>query len=315
MPARSDKVLELQEQSGEYELPYISKSRAKQWLENPEHFRLKYLEDIREPETEAMVRGTRIHRAFEEFYRAMPQDNRVDALPDRKWWADFIEPYVSNFLNWEERRWQHADGVMSDYLPVAVEEEHWRDPLLGIDGEPEWMGLADAILPSAGVPASPSDDGMIIVDFKTGSVPDPQYRSPGIYTELEYYVMLFEDKYPVTGAGAYYPKEDTFILQPETESYRGDVIDAVREMVEATNRYEGDTQFEIKQGPLCKWGTEPHEESSYYGVCSQCSWGAPANNENQFKALVEEGTRAEEIADRLGCSTDAVYYWKHKMNL
>lgn len=327
MPDRSEKVLRLYDEVGEYELPYISKSRVKQWLENPEHFRLKYLEGIEEPETGPMVRGSRIHETFEYYYGDViadlrgggsftPEGGLSHRLPtDRELWADFVAPYVANFLVWEVGRWQESGRDPEKYLPRGVEEEHWRDPILGIPGEPEWMGLADVILPAASLPEVEADEGDVIVDFKTGSVPDEQYRSPGIYTELEYYVMLFEDQYDVVGAGAYYPREDEFIAQPETESFRGDVIDAAREMVQATESYEGDEQFEINPGPLCKWGTGEDEESSFYGVCSQCSWGAPAKRENEFKELVAQGYNAYEIAEHLGCETDAVYYWKHKFDL
>lgn len=319
MPDRSNKVERLNEEAGQYELPYISKSRVKQWLENPEHFRLKYLEGIEEPETQAMRRGSDIHETFEAYYnnqdQAGPATDAIDLLPDHELWADYTEPYITNFLAWEMMRKEEVDGILSEYAPVSVEEEHWRDPVLGIEGEPEWMGLADAILPAAGVPDIETDEGVVVVDFKTGKVPDPQYRSPGIYTELEYYVMLFEDKYPVVGAGAYYPRENEFILQPEMEEYREDVIEAVREMVQATRSYEGDTQFETNEGPLCKWGMDDDQESAFYGVCSQCTWGVPANNENQFRELVEQGHHAHEIAEHLGTSENAVRYWKHKLNL
>jgi hypothetical protein len=323
MPDRSDKVLRLNEESGQYELPYISKSRVMQWEKNPEHFRLKYLEGIKEPETDAMVRGTRIHESFEYYYEQAVDEHMhfepavaPTMLPgERKKWADFIEPYITNFLLWEEDRWQEAGEQVDQYLPIAIEEEHWRDPMLDLAGEPEWMGLADAILPAASIAECPCDEGVVIVDFKTGSVPDPKYRDDGIYMELEYYEILFENKYDVAGAGAYYPREDEFLFQPPDTKFHEKVIQAAREMVQATNEYEGNSQFEAKEGPLCKWGMDDDEESAFYGVCSQCSWGVPANNEETFKAMVDEGYSYDRIADELGTSKDAVSYWKYKMDL
>jgi len=205
MPDVSDKVLRLNEEVNPKEsgtLPYISKSRVTQWIKNPEHFRLKYVEGLRVDETDAMVRGSRIHKAFEGFYEATQgvDPKAVFAEPelylpaDRQLWADFVTPYIGNFLVWEQERYKYAQETGSDWAAVAVEEEHWIDPLLGLDNEPEWMGLADVLLPAGAVPSIETDEGVVVVDFKTGSVPDSKYRDEGIHTELEYYVMLFEDK-------------------------------------------------------------------------------------------------------------------------
>lgn len=323
MPERSDKVKQRYEETEQYELPYISKSRVKQWLENPEHFRLKYLEEIKPSETQAMRRGSDIHETFETLYeysvenRVYPYPELIEkALPaDRRMWADYTEPYITNFIDWEHNRWEASGNQLKYYQPVAVEEEHWRDPVLGLDGEPEWMGLADVILPAAGVPEIDTDEGVVIVDFKTGSVPDEKYRSPGIYTELEYYVMLFEDKYDVVGAGAYYPREHTFLLQPDDEEHREDVLNAAENMVIATREYDGSDKFETKPGPLCKWGPGDDEESALYGVCTQCTWGKPINNENQLRELVKQGYNDYDIAEHFGCEPDAVRYWKYKLDL
>jgi hypothetical protein len=320
MPDRSDKVQRLNEETGQYELPYISKSRIMQWQKNPEHFRLKYLEGIKEPETDAMVRGTRVHESFEDSYEnAARAGTPVEPTPavfpeNRQLWADFIEPYYTNFLSWEHRRWQAADSL-EEYLPVSVEEEHWVDKLLGLEAEPEWMGLADAILPAAGVPECDFDHGVVIVDFKTGKVPKEMYRDDGIFMELEYYNLLFRDKYDVVAAGAYYPKKDEFLLQPDEPKFQKKVFDAAEDMVVATERYEGDSQFEAKQGPLCKWDTDDDCESSFYGICSQCTWGVPANNPETFEAMLDEGYSHERVAEELGTTTDAVGYWKYKMDL
>jgi hypothetical protein len=324
MPERSDRIEAAYEAAGEYELPYISKSRVMMWLKNPEHFRLKYLEGIEPGETDAMVRGTRIHETFEHYYDTTvetggPLERQEAGLPaDRQLWADFLEPYVTNFLRWESERAAAVDEPTA-YLPLAVEEERWVDPVLGCDGEPEWMGLADVILPAAALPAVPKSSGVVIVDFKTGSVPAEQYRDEGIFTELAYYAILFEDKYDVAATAAYYPREDELLWQdsesPEFSNAAERVFETVREMVAACRDYEGDTKFEAKEGPLCKWGLSDDEESDFYGVCSKCTWGVPAKNENTFRAMVEEGYTDAGIADALGTSIDAVNYWKYKMDL
>lgn len=323
MPERSERLQQTHNAAGKYELPYISKSRVMQWIQNPEHFRLKYLEGIEPEETEAMRRGTEVHEAFEDFYHGVVEEHDfyqvVTHFPeylddDYYKWGDHVTPYLSNFIAFETRRFDATD-LIDDYLPIAVEEEMWRDPLLGIDGEPEWMGLVDAIYPAASIDEVGPDSGVVVVDFKTGSVPDEKYRNEGIYTELEYYTMLFEEKYDVVAAAAYYPREDTFVVQPDEPKFRDNIIYAAQEMVTAVSGYDGDAKFDIKPGPLCKWGPSDDEESAFYGVCSQCTWGAPVNNQNTFEHMVEEGYSMDRIADELGTTKDAVGYWKYKLDL
>lgn len=320
MPDRSDKVLRKYEEADEYELPYISKSRIEQWLKNPEHFRLKYLEEIDEPETFAMRRGTNIHETFEHYYNeALDNDYYPglaleESLPsDRRKWADFIEPHISNFLKWENDRWRASGEQCKHYLPVSVEEEQWNDDIMS--GAPEWMGLADVILRASACPWIDADEGVVIVDFKTGKVPSGKYRSPGIYTELAYYSMLFEDKYDVAGAAAYYPKEDTTLTLEDDAAHREKVMEAAEEMVESSDNYDGTQKFEAKEGPLCGWSSDPDDRSSYYGICSQCSWNVPVDNQNQFEQLVDEGYTDGEIGEHLGCSTNACSYWRYKLDL
>lgn len=317
MPERSSRVKEAYDESPDGELPYISKSRVMQWLKNPEHFRLKYLEEIKQPETEAMVRGTEIHEIFEDYYNRAPGGSMataLDRLPgNHRRWADYTEPYIANFLAWEQRRKSEVDGIYEHYAPVAVEEEHWREPL--IDDGPEWMGLADVIVPAQSVPEIESDTGVVVVDFKTGSVPDEKYRHPGIYTELEYYTMLFEDEYNIAGSGAYYPREDEFIAQPDDIDHRETIYEAVTEIVNAAQDYDGGATFKIEPGPLCGWSPDPDDRSPYYGICSECTWNVPVQNENTFRALVDEGYSDTEIADHLGCEPNECSYWRYKLDL
>lgn len=322
MPERSEKLQQLADDAGQYELPYISKSRVMQWIKNPEHFRLKYLEDIRPEETKAMRRGTDIHETFEEFYERAADYESAEALErapellgDRGRWADYTEPYITNFLRWEYERFDAAIDKRC-WKPLAIEAEMWKDDVLGIDGEPEWMGIADVILTAESVPQVPDGEGAIIVDFKTGSVPDEKYRDDGIYTELEYYQILFDDEYDVRGAAAYYPREDELVVKPPDETeYRDNVLAAAEEMIHACADYDGSQQFAANEGPLCGWGTDSDERSDFYGVCSQCTWNVPVDNRNAFEQMVDEGYTKKEIAESLGCTTNAVGYWKYKLNL
>lgn len=267
-----------------------------------------------------MRRGTDIHETFEYYYHTVEELGYApgevpfgELLPDDyTQWADYTVPYIKNFVDWERSRWLESEQTPSDYLPVSIEEEHWKECPVSEDA-PEMMGLADAILPSASLSEIDSDTGVTVVDFKTGDVPDAKYRSPGIYEELEYYEMLFEDKYDVTGALAYYPRHNEVVVKPD--SYRDEVVTGMGELVEASRGYDGSQQFEIDPGPLCGWSPDPDDRSSYYGVCSQCTWNVPVQNQERFEELIEEGRSDIEIADELGCGPGESSYWRYKLDL
>lgn len=320
MPDRSEKIERLNAEAGEYELPYLSKSRIMQWQKDKEHFRLKYLEGYKEKETGAMVRGTEIHESIEAHYHNQRANTSAELwdeslLPDdRTLWADHIEEFT-NFLNWESDR---RASVHENFLPLGVEEEVWHDPVLGLDGEPEWMGIADAVLPSASVPSIDADEGVTIVDFKTGSVPEEQYRDDGILMELAYYEIVFSEKYDVTGTAAYYPTPNEIITRragtENASEHTERVLSAAESMIKAVREYEGNEKFEHEPGPLCKWGTGDDEESAFYRI-TDCVWGVPADHPDTFEALVEDGYGDSDIAAKMGTTVDAVNYWKYKMDL
>lgn len=319
MPDRSDKVEKAYADAEEGALPYISKSRVKTWLSNPDWFRFKYVKGIKQKETDAMVRGTRIHETFEHFYE-QEQQRGVDIMSrpelylpaNRQLWADFVYPYVTNFLKWERKRLRYANGDREAWEPVAIEEELWLDPILGLDKEPEWMGLADVVLPAAGFPFIDSDDGVVVVDFKTGSVPDEQYRDEGIYTELEYYSMLFETEYDVAGAAAYYPREHETVVQPDDGAFRNNVLDAVEDMVVAVD--SGDSEkFPHEESPLCGWSPDPDDRNPYCALSSKCSWNVPVDNRERFEKLKDRGLGDRQIAHKMDTTPGAIRYWSYKL--
>lgn len=332
MPERSQKFEELYWEADEGELPYISKSRIVSWVKNPEHFRLKYLEEIEEPETGAMDRGSRIHETFEHYYLQSLEEPEAATsdpaahLPDEpRLWADFVEPYISNFFVWERERWeeakQYATGATVDqqpavdpimardaWQPVAIEDEHWIE-----EHDPPWSGLADVVLPAASIPDVAGDEGVVIIDFKTGKVPKPQYRDEGIYLELAYYEMLFHDKYDIAGSAAFYPRSGELVVRPDNGEHLLTVEKAVDEMIEATSSYAGE-HFETNPGPLCCWSPEPGDRSAFYGICP-CTWAVPVDNRDTFEELLSQDLPVETIAERMGTTEDACWYWKRKLDL
>lgn len=318
MPDRSEKYTGYEAREAEDNtLHFLSKSRVREYAKNPEHFRLRYLEGLVGQVSDAMLRGTAIHESIEYYYERALQDPlaAIDdpalLLPDDlAMWADYTEPYITNFLKWERERYEQVSDIDA-WLPVGVEIEHWREDEGFLSCPLE--GTVDVVLESASVPGVLPETGLTIVDFKTGKVPKEQYRDEGIHIELAFYALLLSDEYDITSTAAYYPREDELIEYIPDEDSVEWILSLVSDCWNQVQEYDGG-HFETNPGPLCKWGLEDDEESDYYGICP-CSWGEPAKNEEWFRALVEADYNAYEIAEYMGTTTDAVSYWKYKLDL
>jgi len=239
-------------------------------------------------------------------------------------WEDFsqwLEPHIGNFWRFEERRWETAHdkveqavetipgdpGVDVEYTtlqswePVAVEAEAWlgEPPELWVEdrGEPDyvsgeppvgdapWMGFADVILNTASVPGV-TGSGVVILDYKTGKVPDKQYREDGIFLEGEYYGMLFEEFFDVDGVAGYYPKADELIVSPYPSTDRQrDIKSAVLGMQKLASK----DNYEINENPLCHYG---HGKCFFYDEC-ESTWGTASGAGYHDKAEDDESVNWE----------------------
>lgn len=317
MPDRSEKYLELE--ANDDPLAFISKSRVMEWVKNPEHFRLKYIEGYRTGGTVHTDKGTRIHETIEDYYEGaletyeetgLPPGDYVEYLPDdRSMWADFIEPHISNFLQFEHERTEYAPSV-EEWVPVGQEVEYWDD-----DRDPPWEGTVDAVFKAASIPQVETDEGYVIIDWKTGSVPIDKYRPKGIHLELTFYDMLFEDKYEPLEVAAFYTKDSTFVQPPERRraSLRSQIEEAAEEMAYHVDNYDEYDHFETNPGPLCGWDADdPSCRSQLYGICP-CTWNVVPDNQETFEELRDQGIPLSEIADLMGTTTNAVSYWNRKI--
>jgi|APHM01.1.fsa_nt_gi hypothetical protein len=323
MPTQSDKLQELREGAADNELPYCSKSRVKKWLNCQEKFNMSYLKGYKEPENRYMRRGTDVHETYEDYYRnaelfVLEHDRTpnlselVELLPDTRRWEIHTEPYITNFLLYEARRADNAP-TPDDWLPVEVEAEGWLEDPLGYGDEAiPLMGYADAIYPANSFPEVNTDEGVLIVDFKTGKTPNKKYRDEGIYLEGEYYAMLFESDYEVAGVAGYYPRGNDLITAPLKPERRAKIENVIEEM-QAVNGTDVD-HLPITEQPLCYYGPGEGEHCPYYNMCSS-RWGEPLKHADKTRDMLAAGMSEYQVAAELDCSTSHVYYAKKKLGI
>lgn len=299
---------------------YFSKSRLKTWVTCPRQFYYKYVEKIETPTTDSMVRGTDIHELIELYYEnaeiyAEDHDEPPTTLfsllngEEHENWRDYLDPYLAHFLAFERRRWNNAKE-MSDWLPIAVEDEMWREVY---DDLPILMGYADVMLPAASFSNKDvnKNEGCVLVDFKTGT-PNTNYmghKEGGVHLDLAYYALLFENKYNIVAVGAYYPKTDTLVtssLKKEREKFVEDVSRAINDADE--NNID---DYPIDEQPLCAWGEGEDNRCAFYDQCDS-TWAVPLDNKQKTVEYIRNGLTNEEIARELNTTEDAVGYWVRK---
>lgn len=273
-------------------LPYVSKSRVKTYLQCPRKFWWKYWCGVRPPTNWYMQRGTEVHETFEEFHlnllafvAANQQRPEVftQLLPDRSHWQQWIE-MVGNFFAFEERRWVAAQRVLDRWTPIEVEAEAWlgEPPASWVEqqtsdytipdyvsaeppvGDIPWMGRADLIVDTRSVPGV-DGNGVTIIDYKTGSVPDEQYRDEGIFLEGEYYGTLFEEFFDIDAVAGYYPSADELIVStyPNTDRRRD-----IKRAVLGMQREPEIGNFPTDQSPLCHYNNAKNEgQCHFHPIC------------------------------------------------
>lgn len=171
----------------------LSKSRIFSFAFCPKQFEWTYIKGYRQPETQAMLVGTRIHEFFDRFF---DHYNKV------KNWADLIpEDMCSSerdmiyfFFNYEKARLKAGEEI---FKPLFREEYVETDEFLGYIDRVDDLG----------------DGNVRLVEYKTGKTQNPSR----IKQEMQFYRLLFEavhPEYKVTQFRIYYPKLQEVVDYP-----------------------------------------------------------------------------------------------------
>jgi hypothetical protein len=175
------------------------------------------------------------------------------------------------------------------WKPLEVEAEFWMgEPPDSYGGDPDyvdesgppvgdipWMGKADVVLHSAGVPGV-TGSGVTIVDYKTGSCPKIKYEGApfldeimdGVFLETEYYGWMAEHVYDVDAVAIYYPRDDELVVgEFGVKDRRYQIKDAVLGLQERPGPLDENgvpENFGFEEQNLCHWGDG---QCFFYNVC------------------------------------------------
>ncbi|MGV0378665.1 RecB family exonuclease [Corynebacterium lehmanniae] len=239
----------------------ISPSRASDYKRCPLQYRLRAIDKIPEPSTEAQVKGTLVHAVLEEMF-AWPREERTYPAAVKR-----LKP------NWEKMR--EADPSCAE--PVADEYQLLVDARtllrgyftmenpLGFDAHAQEMPV-DFTLPN-GVPVRGFIDRVDIaptgevrvVDYKTGKKPLPRYSQDAQF-QMRFYALVYWRMFGVVPTQLklmYLKVMDSMILAPSREELEY----FERDLAELWFKIEADGKagtFRPQQSKLCGWCAFQH---------------------------------------------------------
>ena len=239
----------------------ISPSRASDYKRCPLQYRLRAIDKIPEPSTEAQVKGTLVHAVLEEMF-AWPREERTYPAAVKR-----LKP------NWEKMREEDptcAEPVKDEYQLLVDARTLLRgyftmENPLGFDAHAQEMPV-DFTLPN-GVPVRGFIDRVDIaptgevrvVDYKTGKKPLPRYSEDAQF-QMRFYALVYWRMFGVVPTQLklmYLKVMDSMILAPSREELEY----FERDLAELWWKIEADGKsgnFRPQQSKLCGWCAFQH---------------------------------------------------------
>ena len=239
----------------------ISPSRASDYKHCPLQYRLRAIDKIPEPSTEAQVKGTLVHAVLEEMF-AWPREERTYPAAVKR-----LKP------NWEKMREEDpscAEPVADEYQLLVDARTLLRgyftmENPLGFDAHAQEMPV-DFTLPN-GVPVRGFIDRVDIaptgevrvVDYKTGKKPQPRYSQDAQF-QMRFYALVYWRMFGVVPTQLklmYLKVMDSMILAPSREELEY----FERDLAELWFKIEADGKagtFRPQQSKLCGWCAFQH---------------------------------------------------------
>ena len=250
----------------------ISPSRASDYKRCPLQYRLRAIDKIPEPSTEAQVKGTLVHAVLEEMF-AWPREQRTYPAAVKR-----LKP------NWEKMREEDptcAEPVKDEYQLLVDARTLLRgyftmENPLGFDAHAQEMPV-DFTLPN-GVPVRGFIDRVDIaptgevrvVDYKTGKKPLPRYSEDAQF-QMRFYALVYWRMFGVVPTQLklmYLKVMDSMILAPSREELEY----FERDLADLWAKIEGDGvegTFRPQPSKLCGW-------CAFQSLCPQFGGTPPA---------------------------------------
>lgn len=238
--------------------PALSASRAKEYQQCPLKFRYSVVDGLRQPPTEATVKGTVVHKVLEDLF-TLPAAERTpaaaqDMLP--KAWEYVLERDEAAQILFENpgaaTKGRHDTAtLLGNYFRME------RPTNLNPRGREQFVDarLSSGVLLRGIIDRidEAPDGALRVIDYKTGRTPSPRFMEDALF-QMRFYALLLRQAWriPRRTQLLYLRGEDVLTLDPDPRS-----IDEFEGSVNALwDRIEGDAhreKFAPRTSKLCGW--------------------------------------------------------------
>ena len=271
-------------------LPRLSPSRINTFVGCPMKYRFQYIETVPTLPSEAMVRGSFVHRVLE-LLLARTRDQRTNDAAREDF--DSAQREFRERDDWrllalddgdEAQFWESSRECVRSYYRIehpseaqVVELEKWVSAPLG---EFEIAGFIDRL--------ERDTQGLVVSDYKTGAPKIAQY-STDYFRQLTYYALMCETQmnetphsvriYYLGGPKDQYTRQQRVVSQVVTTDTLNDVRDTARRVFGAIETGKATGEFATNVTKLCEW-------------CDFREW-CPAHGGDIDKAKAEASVRVQ----------------------
>jgi putative RecB family exonuclease len=245
-------------------LPRLSPSRINTFVGCPMKYRFQYIESVPTLPSEAMVRGSFVHRVLE-LLLARAHDQRTNDAAREDF--DTAQREFRLRDDWrllalddgdQEHFWESSRECVRAYYRIehpseaqVVELEKWVSAPLG---EFEIAGFIDRL--------ERDTQGLVVSDYKTGAPKIAQY-STDYFRQLTYYALMCETQlnetphsvriYYLGGPKDQYTKQQRVVSQVVTTDTLNEVRDTARRVFGAIEAGKTTGEFATNVTKLCEW--------------------------------------------------------------
>lgn len=234
---------------------YLSPSSAGMFQQCARKWKHRYVDQLPDPPGEPALAGTFAHRVLELLLQEPPERRTKDRAKElaRQVWpeidgdADFgalrLTEDQRRAFRW--RSWLAIDGLwhLEDPATVTVEATE-QDVRVEVGGVP-FRGIVDRV--------DIEPDGLVIVDYKSGTAPSPRFADTRLAQVLLYAAAVSELS-GIRPARARLMYLSQRIIEVEvSEANVREVTETLQRTWSALQRCCDANAFEATTGPLCAW--------------------------------------------------------------
>lgn len=241
---------------------HLSPSSAALWRECPASWWYHYIDRLREPPTEAMERGTFVHRVLELLMALPPHERTLDAAKElaRKVWDTELDqlPGLAGLTDEQLKAtrieaWRAIRNYFELDDPTTVEVRALEYELRTTVGGVPFLGYVDRL---EGV-----GNGSVVTDYKTGKAPEQgkrwtrQREMEKLEQLLMYGAILRDDGVVPAGAQLIFlsPERPGIVSIRCNDQQLDQALDRMRATWQQIGRALDRGSAPADPGPLCGW--------------------------------------------------------------